>query len=719
MPECFGDTASCAQALIDRQGPHLRVAAPLGLGKPHALLNAIYRQVVDDPAASLTLYTALSLTPPAAGHGLQRRFLAPFLERHFGEDVQVLDYVPAQAADRLPANVRVHEFYLQSGSMLGSAQAQRAYVSQNYTHVARDLVACDINVIVQLVAMRQGEHGRQFSLSSNPDVTLELLERMAEAGQPRPLVIGVVHAELPFMDGGAKVPESMFDWLLEPAHSAPLFAMPREPVDVTEYAIGLHASALVRDGGTLQVGIGALSDAMVHALCLRQRQNTTYGQTLGAIDSDGGTLRLAESLGGLAPFAEGVYGASEMVLDGFMHLRRAGILGRRVYDDLALERSRAAGAIGDVLKAGDAERLRACGALPEVLDANAVDRLVRFGLLPRGARLDTSCVRLADVASLPGALQSAEELAAWDAFLAGRRLRGGRYLRGAFFLGSTDLYAWLRGLEGDEADGVDMTRVSDVNQLYGGQEALDRLQRRDARFFNICMMSTVLGAAVSDGLEDGRVVSGVGGQYNFVAMAHALESGRSVLMMRAARRSRGRWQSNVRFSYGHVTIPRHLRDLVVTEYGVADLRGRCDEDCIKAMLAICDARFVDALAAQCKRAGKLAADFVIPEHWRSNTPEHLARALKPWRENGTLPSFPLGCDFSADEQRLLPALGWLRDNGDHWRGRLTLAAAWLAPGAPVPGEAAALARMQLSAAASVSERVQRRLLQAALRRTAR
>jgi acyl-CoA hydrolase len=35
------------------------------------------------------------------------------------------------------------------------------------------------------------------------------------------------------------------------------------------------------------------------------------------------------------------------------------------------------------------------------------------------------------------------------------------------------------------------------------------------------------GAVVSDGLDDGRVVSGVGGQYNFIAMAHQLATGRS------------------------------------------------------------------------------------------------------------------------------------------------------------------------------------------------
>ena len=80
-----------------------------------------------------------------------------------------------------------------------------------------------------------------------------------------------------------------------------------------------------------------------------------------------------------------------------------------------------------------------------------------------------------------------------------------------------------------------MRRISEINQLYGNHEPLERLQRVGSRFFNTCMMATALGDAVSDGLEDGRIVSGVGGQYNFVAMAHALEDARSVLMFRSQR----------------------------------------------------------------------------------------------------------------------------------------------------------------------------------------
>ena len=131
----------------------------------------------------------------------------------------------------------------------------------------------------------------------------------------------------------------------DPAYRHTLFALPREPVDIAEFAIGLHASTLVRDGGTLQIGIGALSDALVHALLLRQRDNADYRAALAALGAgcDAGASTLAARIGGLTPFARGLYGASEMVMDGFMHLARAGILSRRVYDDFALERALADG----------------------------------------------------------------------------------------------------------------------------------------------------------------------------------------------------------------------------------------------------------------------------------------------------------------------------------------------------------------------------------------
>src|SRR6202020_853690 len=107
--------------------------------------------------------------------------------------------------------------------------------------------------------------------------------------------------------------------------------------------------------------------------------------------------------------------------------------------------------------------------------------------------------------------------------------------------------------------------------------------------------------------------SGVGGQYNFVAQAFALAGARSILALEATRQAGARTQSNVRWSYGHETIPRHLRDIIITEYGVADLRGKSDADVIAAMLEVADSRFQNELTRQAKDAGKLPANFGIPQ----------------------------------------------------------------------------------------------------------
>ncbi|MFP3520579.1 acetyl-CoA hydrolase/transferase C-terminal domain-containing protein, partial [Pseudomonas sp. SIMBA_077] len=80
----------------------------------------------------------------------------------------------------------------------------------------------------------------------------------------------------------------------------------------------------------------------------------------------------------------------------------------------------------------------------------------------------------------------------------------------------------------------------------------------------------LMGAAVSDQLQGGRVMSGVGGQYNFVAQGHALADARSVLILRSWRESAREVSSNIVCEYGHRPIPRHLRDFVITEYGIAD-----------------------------------------------------------------------------------------------------------------------------------------------------
>src|SRR5439155_1621609 len=328
-------------------------------------------------------------------------------------------------------------------------------------------------------------------------------------------LIGQVNSELPFMPGAGDLPADEFSALLEsPATDFPLFAPPAEPVSDTKYAIGLHAASLVPDGGTLQIGIGQVGDALAQALIVRHRDNVQFHAIM---------KRLA-----------------------------------------------------------------------------------------------------------PGAAPG--------------------------------------------------------------------------------------GSGIADGLEDGQVVSGVGGLYKFVGQAFALEGARAVVALESTRQAGRKTLSNMRWNYEHQTIPRHLRDAFVTEYGVADVRGKSDAETIAAMLAVTDSRFQDELAGIAKDAGKLPKEFEIPRSHRENFPERIAHALKPARDAGLLPSFPFGSDFTEAEQRLIPALQLLREAqrtplllpGLLWQG------IWQPPDA---SNRECLARLSLDRPTTFAERAYRPLVNAALVRS--
>ena len=650
MTDHLTDLDAAVDWLLQRVDGPLRIGAPLALGKPHRLLNALYARVEGDASRPLQLYTALSLNPPKPpSGGLEGRFMAPFAERHFGADFPRLAYADAVARDSLPAHVQVEEFYMQSGALLGSSQAQRGYTSLNYTHAADAVAQRAPHAIVQKVAMRPDD--RRLSLSCNNDITQDTLDAMAARGLPRPLLIAEIDPQLPYLGGSATVDVTFFDLVITPPPPYPaLFGLPRQPVSDADYAIGLYASTLVRDGGTLQIGIGTLADAISQALVLRHTDNARYRQILRALDPELEQNPTVLECGGLEPFEVGLYGCSEMLNEGFRRLVQTGVIRRKVHDDLALMQ-----------------------------------------------RIENGSTLSIDHATL-----EAE----------------GEYLHGAFYLGSPDFYQWLRDLPEDECRAIGMRRISEINQLYGGNETLERLQRRHARFFNSCMIATALGAATSDALEDGRVVSGVGGQYNFVAMAHALPEARSALMFRATREDARGLQSNVRWNYGHTTIPRHLRDIYINEYGIADLRNLTDEDCVVNMTAIADAGFQDDLLQTAKASKKLATSFTAPARWRErNSAAAVSAALAPFRHSGELPDYPLGSDFTEVEQHLVKALGWLKQNTATRSGKLrTVLAALRQPAGD--GDVVYLQRMGLDAPQTFGEKIEARLVRLGLARTA-
>ena len=241
----------------------------------------------------------------------------------------------------------------------------------------------------------------------------------------------------------------------------------------------------------------------------------------------------------------------------------------------------------------------------------------------------------------------------------GSQLQGGIVMHGGFFLGPRDFYDSLKQMDEDERKKFGMTSVMFVNQLYG-QGELAALQRTHARFINTTMMITATGAACSDGLEDGQMVSGVGGQYNFIAMAHELPGARSMLALRSTRSKDGKVTSNIVDKYGNLTIPRHLRDIVITEYGIADLRGKQDKEVIAALLNVTDSRFQAELMEQMKTNGKLPQDHQIPEICQENSPERLASLVEKYRKQGYFQTFPFGVDMTQEELVLAATLKALK-----------------------------------------------------------
>ena len=621
-PRQFDGVEDCVEAVLAKVGRRVALCTPIGAGKPVALVNAFYRRAASDSRIELSILTGLTLARPQPKSELERRLVGPITEKIYG-DAPEPEWVAPLRAGRLPTNVRVQEFFLEPGAWLGVPLAQQAYASINYTHVARSVLAEGANVVAQQIALRPD--GRA-SLGTNPDVTADLVPMLrAREREGTPVaIVGQANDRMPFMFGDAELPASAFDFIVDDARGYhELIAPPNLPIPTAEHAIALAASLLVRDGGTVQIGIGELGDAIVHAMTLRHRDNAAWRRALG-------DLRLLprfecemRAMGGDGPFTEGLYAVTEMFVDGFLDLYRAGILKRRAGPDGAL-------------------------------------------------------------------------------------------LHGAFLLGPRAFYEALRAMPDAERALFRMMPVSFTNELLGPDWESKIAQRRDARFFNSAMMATLGGAVVSDGLADGRVVSGVGGQFNFVTQAHALPGGRSIIAVRATRASGGRVESNLRWNYGHVTIPRHLRDVVLTEYGIADIRGRSDAEVAAALLAIADSRFQPALLAEARRAGKLPASYRIPDSQRENLPDRLERALAPHRAAGRFGALPFGTDLSPEELRLAGALRSLKARSESWPGRLAIAGRFLKPMPRDPGSRALFARMGLDSPRDGKERLLRRLLAAAL-----
>ncbi|MBB5165008.1 acetyl-CoA hydrolase/transferase family protein [Mycobacterium sp. AZCC_0083] len=164
-----------------------------------------------------------------------------------------------------------------------------------------------------------------------------------------------------------------------------------------------------------------------------------------------------------------------------------------------------------------------------------------------------------------------------------------------FAFGSADLYAWL-----DENSDVAFLPVEIVNspEVIGSND--------DMVSINGALAVDVYGQVVADTIT-GNQFSGIGGAEDFVAGAGLELSDRSLICLPSTFSKDEVLQSRIVPWFGPgavITTPRHQVDVIVTEYGVAELEGLTVKERGEALAAIAHPQFRDELLAAAGRASK-------------------------------------------------------------------------------------------------------------------
>lgn len=155
-----------------------------------------------------------------------------------------------------------------------------------------------------------------------------------------------------------------------------------------------------------------------------------------------------------------------------------------------------------------------------------------------------------------------------------------------FAMGTAELYDWL-----DQNERVRFLPVGIVN------DPAVIARNRDMTSINGALAVDLTTQIVADSI-DGVQHSGIGGHEDFLAGAGLVADGRSLLCLPSTVEVAGERRSRIVASLGDraiVTSPRHQVDVVVTEFGSAELAGRTVGERARAMVALAHPDFREDL----------------------------------------------------------------------------------------------------------------------------
>jgi acyl-CoA hydrolase len=170
-----------------------------------------------------------------------------------------------------------------------------------------------------------------------------------------------------------------------------------------------------------------------------------------------------------------------------------------------------------------------------------------------------------------------------------------------FAAGSEELYSWLDG----------NTEVAFLPvEVVNSPELIGR--NRGMVTINGALSIDVHGQVIADTVL-GSQYSGIGGHEDFVAGPALSLDQRSLLCMPSTVTARGKTLSRIVPWFGAgavITTPRHQIDVIVTEYGAAELQGKTVHQRAEALAAVAHPDFREELLEAGARASKGRTPFV-------------------------------------------------------------------------------------------------------------
>ncbi len=111
-----------------------------------------------------------------------------------------------------------------------------------------------IHIDVAIVQLSMPDENGYCSFGVSCDYT-------KQAAEPAQLAIGEINRQTPYVHGDNLIHISQLDYIVEADY--PVYTLPQAKVGEVEEAIGRNCAKLIEDGSTLQLGIGAIPDAVL------------------------------------------------------------------------------------------------------------------------------------------------------------------------------------------------------------------------------------------------------------------------------------------------------------------------------------------------------------------------------------------------------------------------------------------------------------------------